>query len=83
MLNRTRITFGILTLSLGHPSLPKVRAISPVGPMVLFGKSFATALRAYLAAHPKNRYLFQTRLAGPFTSRRIEQIVKRMPRRSA
>src|SRR5262249_15265250 len=45
--------------------------------MVLFGKSFATALRAYLAAHPKNRYLFQTRLAGPFTPRRVEQIVKR------
>jgi integrase len=45
--------------------------------VVLFGKSFATALRAYLAAHPKNRYLFQTRLAGPFTSRRVEQIVKR------
>jgi integrase/recombinase XerD len=34
--------------------------------VVLFGKSFATALRAYLAAHPKNRCLFQTRLAGPF-----------------
>jgi integrase/recombinase XerD len=45
--------------------------------VVLFGKSFATALRAYLAAHPKNRYLFQTRLAGPFTTRRVEQIVKR------
>jgi hypothetical protein len=43
----------------------------------LFDKSFATALRAYLAAHPKNRYLFQTRLAGPFTTRRVEQIVKR------
>ena len=45
--------------------------------VVLFGKSFATALRAYLASHPKNRYLFQTRLAGPFTPRRVEQIVKR------
>jgi integrase/recombinase XerD len=45
--------------------------------VVLFGKSFATALRAYLAANPKNRYLFQTRLAGPFTTRRVEQIVKR------
>jgi integrase/recombinase XerD len=44
---------------------------------VLFGRSFATALRAYLAAHPKNRYLFQTRLAGPYTPRRVEQIVKR------
>jgi integrase/recombinase XerD len=45
--------------------------------VVLFGKSFATALRAYLAAHPKNRWLFQTRLGGPFTTRRVEQIVKR------
>jgi integrase/recombinase XerD len=45
--------------------------------VVLFGRSFATALRAYLAAHTKNRYLFQTRLAGPFTTRRVEQIVKR------
>jgi integrase/recombinase XerD len=44
--------------------------------VVLFGRSFATALRAYLAAHGKNRYLFQTRLAGPFTTRRVEQIVK-------
>jgi integrase/recombinase XerD len=43
--------------------------------VVLFGKSFATALRAYLASHAKNRYLFQTRLAGPYTPRRIEQIV--------
>jgi integrase/recombinase XerD len=45
--------------------------------VVLFGKSFATILRAYLAAHPKNRFLFQTRLAGPFTTRRVEQIVRR------
>jgi hypothetical protein len=45
--------------------------------VVLFGKSFATALRAYLAAHPKYRWLFQNRLAGPFTTRRVEQIVKR------
>jgi integrase/recombinase XerD len=45
--------------------------------VVLFGRSSATALRAYLAAHVKNRYLFQTRLAGPFTTRRVEQIVKR------
>lgn len=44
---------------------------------VLFGKSFATALRAYLDGRPKNRFLFQTRLAGPFTSRRVQQIVKR------
>jgi integrase len=28
---------------------------------VLFGKTFATALRTHLAAHPSNRWLFQTR----------------------
>ena len=28
---------------------------------VLFGKSFATALRTHIAAHPQNRWLFQTR----------------------
>ena len=27
---------------------------------VLFGKSFATALRTHIAAHPNNRWLFQT-----------------------
>src|SRR5262249_51854455 len=43
---------------------------------VLFGKSFATALRTHMAAHPKNRWLFQTRLNGKFTARRVQQIVK-------
>jgi len=52
-------------------------AITLLHRVVLFGRSFTTPLRAYLAAHPKNRYLFQTRLAGPFTPRRVEQIVKR------
>src|SRR5262245_58931446 len=28
---------------------------------VLFGKTFATALRTHVAAHPNNRRLFQTR----------------------
>ena len=44
---------------------------------VLFGKSFATALRTHIASHPNNRYLFQTRRCGKFSSRRVEQIVKR------
>lgn len=44
---------------------------------VLFGKGFATALRTHIAAHPKSRWLFQTRLNGKFTSRRVQQIVKR------
>ena len=43
---------------------------------VLFGKSFATALRTHIAAHPTNRYLFQTRRCGKFSTRRVEQIVK-------
>lgn len=43
---------------------------------VLFRKSFATALRAHVAAHPKNRWLFQTRLNGKFSSRRVQQVVK-------
>jgi integrase/recombinase XerD len=43
---------------------------------VLFGKSFATALRTHIAAHPKNRYLFQTRLNGKFSARRVQQVVK-------
>src|SRR5260370_16762387 len=43
---------------------------------VLFGKSFATALRTHIAAHPKNRWLFQTRLNGKYTSRRVQHIVK-------
>src|SRR5947209_1818425 len=29
--------------------------------VVLFGKTFATALRTHIAAHPNNRWLFQTR----------------------
>jgi integrase len=44
---------------------------------VLFGKSFATALRTHIAAHPDNRWLFQTRRHGKFSPRRVQQIVKR------
>ena len=43
---------------------------------VLFGKSFATALRTHIAAHPNNRWLFQTRRNSKFTPRRVQQIVK-------
>jgi integrase/recombinase XerD len=42
---------------------------------VLFGKGFATALRTHIAAHPKNRYLFQTRRNTRYSTRRIQQIV--------
>lgn len=43
---------------------------------VLFGKTFATALRTHIAAHPSNRWLFQTRRNTKFTTRRVQQIVK-------
>lgn len=43
---------------------------------VLFGKTFATALRTHIAAHPNNRWLFQTRRSGKYTTRRVQQIVK-------
>jgi integrase/recombinase XerD len=44
--------------------------------VVLFGKLFATALRTHMAAHPNNRWLFQTRRNSRFTPRRVQQIVK-------
>jgi integrase/recombinase XerD len=43
---------------------------------VLFGKSFATALKTHIAAHPQNRWLFQTRRCGKFSTRRVQQVVK-------
>jgi integrase len=43
---------------------------------VLFGKGFATALRTHIAAHPQNRWLFQTRRNTKYTTRRVQQIVK-------
>jgi integrase/recombinase XerD len=43
---------------------------------VLFGKSFATALRTHIAAHPKNRWLFQTRRNTRYSTRRVQQVVK-------
>jgi integrase/recombinase XerD len=42
---------------------------------VLFGKTFATALRTHIAAHPTNRYLFQTRRHTRYSTRRVQQIV--------
>jgi integrase/recombinase XerD len=44
---------------------------------VLFGRTFATALRTHIANNPQNRWLFQTRRASRFSTRRIQQIVKK------
>jgi integrase/recombinase XerD len=43
---------------------------------VLFNKSFATALRTHIAAHSQNRWLFQSRRSGKFSTRRVQQVVK-------
>jgi integrase len=49
---------------------------------VLFGRSFATALRTHIAAHPSNRWLFQTRCNTRYSTRRVQQIVKRYAERA-
>ncbi len=49
---------------------------------VLFGKSFATALRTHLAAHPSNCWLFQTRRHTRFSVRRVQQIVRQYAERA-
>ena len=41
-----------------------------------FGRTFATALRTHIAAHPNKRWLFQTKRATKFSPRRVQQIVK-------
>ncbi|GAA5502706.1 tyrosine recombinase XerC [Deinococcus xinjiangensis] len=43
---------------------------------LLFPQAFALVLRAHLAAHPRNRYLFETQRCGPYTVRRVQQIVQ-------
>jgi site-specific recombinase XerD len=43
---------------------------------ILFPASFRLVLKSHLQANPKNRYLFETRRFGPFTPRRIQQIVQ-------
>lgn len=44
---------------------------------ILFPQAFNLVLRAHLAAHPKNRFVFETQRRGPYTVRRVQQIVQR------
>ena len=44
---------------------------------ILFPQAFSLVLRAHLAAHPKNRFVFETQRCGPYTVRRVQQIVQR------
>ena len=50
---------------------------------VLFGKSFATALRAHIAAHPNNRRLFQTKRTRSSHPGGFSKSSRSMPRRRA
>jgi integrase/recombinase XerD len=42
---------------------------------ILFPASFRLILSSHLQSHPKNRYLFESSRFGPYTPRRIQQIV--------
>ena len=43
---------------------------------ILFPTSFRLVSKTHLKAHPNNQYLFETTRSGPFTLRRIQQIVQ-------
>lgn len=43
---------------------------------ILFPASFRLILSGHLQAHPKNRFLFESQRFGPYTPRRIQQIVQ-------
>jgi len=49
---------------------------------ILFPSSFRLVLKSHLRANPRNRYLFESRRCGPFTPRRIQQIVQKYPHRA-
>jgi len=44
---------------------------------ILFPSGFRLVLKSHLKANPKNTYLFETRRYGPFTARRVQQIVQK------
>lgn len=44
---------------------------------ILFPAAFRLVLKSHLKAHADNRYLFETQRCGPFTPRRVQQIVQR------
>lgn len=43
---------------------------------ILFPEGFRLVLKSYLQACPENKYLFESRRYGPFTPRRVQQIVQ-------
>jgi integrase/recombinase XerD len=43
---------------------------------ILFPAGFRLVLKSHLKTHPENQYLFETTRCGPFTTRRVQQIVQ-------
>ena len=43
---------------------------------ILFPQTFGLVLRVHLAAHPQQVHLFETQRCGPYTVRRVQQIVQ-------
>jgi integrase/recombinase XerD len=43
---------------------------------ILFPRSFRLVLKAHLSAHDGNRFLFESQRFGPYTTRRVQQIVQ-------
>jgi site-specific recombinase XerD len=43
---------------------------------ILFPAAFRLVLKSHLDAHPENQFLFETQRCGPFTPRRVQQIVQ-------
>jgi integrase/recombinase XerD len=43
---------------------------------ILFPERFRLVLKAHLAAHPEQRFLFESRRFGAYTTRRVQQIVQ-------
>ncbi len=49
---------------------------------ILFPEAFRLILKSHLAAHPENRYLFESRQRTRFSTRRVQQIVSRYAQRA-
>jgi len=43
---------------------------------ILFPSDFRLALQTYIDSHPRNHFLFESRLNQPFTPRRVQQIIR-------
>lgn len=71
----------LVNIEVGHLDLAACKIFIDQGKgskdrYILFPQAFALVLRAHLAAHPENRFLFETQRRGAYTVRRVQQIVQ-------